>query len=182
MVVRNTWWRCHKAPLSSSLQDVFTLWSYLYPVFWGTAFVSSVFLFHVAKLAVTGHPFLRKIHHWCHGMVVQMTWCVVEGCLKSSQCPYILDSSQTFGTVFPFFYPEYHSYGPVWYKDESTSCLVCRIQTTHGMGGRNSRIWIYFIYQLQWLRWADHCQVHTLGYSAIVPFQVSKYLLKMSLL
>lgn len=29
----------------------------------GTAFVSSVFLFHVTKLAVTGHPFLRKIHH-----------------------------------------------------------------------------------------------------------------------
>lgn len=149
-MVRSTWWRCPKALLFISLLDVFIPVELLVLHVLGHSL--SVLLFHVAKLALTGHPFLRKTNPWSHGIVVKMASCVMGVWSPLS----ILDSSQTSGTVFSFFYPEYHSYGPEWLKkDESTSCLVCRIQTTHGMGERSNRIWIYFMYQLQQLRCAD---------------------------
>lgn len=180
-MLRNTWWRCHKAPLSSSFGCVCEfcspLWSYLYSAFWGTAFVSFVFLLHLAQLAVTGHPFLGQIHPWSHGMVVKVIWCVMEGCSKPSQCPGILDSQENFWHCFLILLSRVLQLRPCVMKNEFTSCLVLRTDNTQDMWKEEQDLNISYI---NCSGWDMQTTVSSMLW-AVVTFQVMKYFFKMSL-
>lgn len=185
-MLRNTWWSCHRAPLSSSFGCIWgslcsPLCSYLCSVFWGTDFVSSVFLFHLAKLAVTCHPFLRKIHHWSIPWDWWFNWplCIVEGCLKPSQCPDILDSSQTSGTVLSFFYPVYQVM--VLYDKKMDTPHVWFLEFRQHTGCVKGTTGFEYISCISCSGWDVQPTVSSMLW-AVVTFQVRKYFFKMSLL